>query len=84
MVGIESEGDLSHMSDATHVYLGTLTCGCTVAALVDLPEQKRVIAKALARMIRDGYTISRVTIAECRKTRIAHCLHTPRQQGLLL
>ena len=55
---------------ATHVYAGRLSCGCTVAAMVDIPDEPKEVAKSVAQFIRDGYAVARVTLEEFRGTTI--------------
>ncbi len=48
-------------------YIGRKSCGCIVLAIVDVPEHKKDTAKELAKAIRDGLTIERVTVEFVRK-----------------
>lgn len=59
----------------THVYIGTLPCGCHVAAVVDDVEEKRRTAKDVQRFIRDGYSVSRYTLEDLRNgtIKLARC-----------
>jgi hypothetical protein len=54
------------VSQATHVYIGTMPCGCNVAAAVDDPECRREVAKCIADMIRSGLAVSRVALDDLR------------------
>ena len=58
--------------NATHCYIGTKSCGCAVAFVVDDPQYPKDTAEAVAEFILDGYTISRTTIA-CAKISRCHC-----------
>ena len=75
------------MSENTHVYIGTLSCGCHVAAVVDSIEHKNDVAKDVARMIREGYQVSRHTLEDIRGgvVKLSQCIHKQRaEQGKLL
>lgn len=41
-------------------------CGCLVAAQVDLPQYRRDVAKFVAKEIREGFNVERVTVEEAR------------------
>ena len=48
------------MNEGYYVFFGTdPKCGHVVCAVVDTPEHKADTAKTVARMIRDGYEVSR-------------------------
>ncbi len=48
-------------------YIGRADCGCIRAACVDNEiVGKKDVAKAIAKMVRDGLVVSRVTIEEVR------------------
>ena len=69
------------MMENTHVYIGTLPCGCNVAAMVDMIDNPKETAKTVARMIRDGYAVSRHALTDLRGgvVKIASCIHEPKQ-----
>ena len=71
------------MTENTHVYIGTLPCGCHVAAAVDVIDNKQDTARSVAHMIENGYSVTRHALAELRggSVRLATCTHT---QGALL
>ena len=52
----------------TPSYIARCKCGCggTIMATVDVPERKRETAKEIAKCIRDGYAIERVTVGYVR------------------
>jgi NADPH:quinone reductase-like Zn-dependent oxidoreductase len=56
------------------VYVGIKNCGCMVAAMVDNPEHKKDTAKEIAKWIREGLTIERVT-AEYVRENFKKCNH---------
>ena len=67
------------MSDATHVYIGSMPCGCKVAACVDSPGPvyKKQCAKAVSDMIKNGYSVERRPIEELRNgtIKLSRCVH---------
>ena len=65
------------MSENTHVYIGTLSCGCHVAAVVESLEYKNDVANDVARMICEGYQVSRYTLDDLRSgvMKLSHCIH---------
>jgi hypothetical protein len=73
------------VSENTHVYIGTLPCGCHVAAAVDDIESPRQTAKYVAEMIRHGYSVTRHALADLHggAVTLSHCVHKAKQ-GLLL
>ena len=62
--------------DATHAYVARRTCGCAVALFVYVP----CVADDIAGCIRDGLTLTRVTIPEARATPLG-CVHTTPTKG---
>jgi hypothetical protein len=56
----------SAILNATHVYIGTKSCGCRVAVVVD--ERTRDTAKDVADFIRKGLIVTRESLADYRKT----------------
>jgi len=77
---------VSRESENTYVYIGTLPCGCHVAAVVDSLEHKKDVAKDVARMIRYGYQVSRHTLTALRDgtIKLHHCIHKECEQERLL
>jgi hypothetical protein len=55
-------------------YIGKKECGCIVAAFVDNPEHKKDIAREIAKWIKDGLTIERVTDDYVREN-FKRCTH---------
>lgn len=49
-------------------YQGRKGCGCVVAVTVDLPEYKKDTAKELAKWIRQGLSVERVTCEVARQS----------------
>lgn len=77
------------MADETvPCYVARCTCGCgaLVFASVDEPGQTMArradTAKEIANLVRDGYTIERMTVGEVRKS--AFGCKQPSQQAALL
>ena len=52
------------MSEPRMAYVGQLPCGCIEGATVDDPDHKRDVAKFVAKMLRDGLTVTRRPSAE--------------------
>lgn len=73
------------MSDNTHVYIGTMPCGCQVAAAVDCVDSPKQTAKWVAEMIRDGYAVTRHALTDFRDgtVTISRCVHEVKQGQLL-
>lgn len=65
------------MNNNTHVYLGTLPCGCRVAAAVDVVDNKKQTARSVAEMITNGYAVSRHALSEIQNgsVKLARCTH---------
>ena len=66
----------------THVYIGSLVCGCHVAVVVDEIAAPQRTAKTVQEFIKNGYTISRHTLDEYRAGTIslARCVHNPNRK----
>lgn len=47
---------------ATPAYIGRAPCGCIRFACVDEPVHAKDNAKEIAKLIRDGWTVERVTV----------------------
>jgi hypothetical protein len=61
------------MSGREHAcYIGVKRCGCVVAAVVDDPDDAAEVGADLNRLVRDGYTIERVSLPEAR-ARLKRC-----------
>jgi len=58
-----------------HVYVGTLSCGCSVAACVDEPRYQKDTAKSVADMIAGGMTVERVYVPDGETVGIKRCIH---------
>ncbi len=54
------------MSDQSPALVGLKDCGCLVAAMVDEPKYRRHNAGEVAALMRQGYTIERVTVEQAR------------------
>ena len=68
----------------THVYIGTLPCGCNVAAAVDVIDDSKFTAKAVKEMIASGCSVNRVPLTDLRGgvVKLASCVHKPKQGTL--
>lgn len=64
--------------ESKHVYVGTTACGCRVAVVADLPDNKKLTAKSIAGYIRDGLTVTRESIDDFRLKPFQHCTHAER------
>lgn len=62
---------------ATYAYVGVEPCGCVSAAVVDMPDHAKDVAKAVAEMIQHGSSVQRVTIEQCRALGFG-CKHNPK------
>jgi hypothetical protein len=54
------------MSDLDPAYVARSSCGCLVAATVDLPEYRSSVARETADWIRRGYAVERTTVGEAK------------------
>ncbi len=72
------------VSNNTHAYIGTLPCGCNVAACVDMVDNPKDTAKAVQNMIYGGMSVSRHALEDLRggAVKLASCVHE--KQGTLL
>jgi hypothetical protein len=63
------------LAEATHVYVGTLACGCTVAACVDAGGKET--AKSVGDMVRKGMTVDRVPLSHLQDGTVSlhRCTH---------
>lgn len=69
------------MSDqATHAYVVRRPCTHPVALAVDMPDDPRGTAKFVAKEIRAGNTVERVTIEEARAIGVVYCACVPRKK----
>jgi len=63
--------------DLTPTYIGRKPCGCVVFAMVDepnpTPQYRKDLAKELARCIRQGLEIERVTVEYVRNLSSIGC-----------
>lgn len=55
----------------THVYKGSMPCGCVCAQAVDMPEEPELVEESLVEFTKCGYTITKVPIEEQGMTRCA-------------
>lgn len=51
----------------TMVYAGRARCGCVRAYYVDDPPASPYVAQGVSALIRDGYTVERMTVAHARE-----------------
>jgi hypothetical protein len=65
------------VSEATHAYVARRTCGHPIALIVDLPDDPKGTAKAVAEQLRAGHKIERVTIPEARDIGVVYCSCSP-------
>ena len=64
------------MSEESMCYIGRKTCGCLVAAMVDSPDHKQDTAREVAKWVREGLALERVTCAYVRSA-VWGCTHEP-------
>lgn len=55
------------MSDFTHAYVAIEKCGCVSAITADTPDMRKDNAKEIARWIREGRTVERLSADEARE-----------------
>ena len=60
-------------------YVAYKDCGCMVGAVVDIPECRKDAAEDVARWIKDGLKVARVSVAEVR-IKLLRCPHKKQQQ----
>lgn len=67
-------------------YIGRADCGCIRMAVVDDPDHKRDVAREIAKAVKHGETVERVTCAYVRETKWtrADCSAHSKGQGALL
>lgn len=65
---------------AAVAYVGRAECGHIVFAAVDSPEHKKGTARDVAKAIRDGLTIEKMTVAEVRASNGQWCPKDCRQK----
>lgn len=63
-------------------YVGRKECGCFVAAIVDAPEHRKDTAREVAKWIRQGLAIERMSVEDVRQ-KLMRCPHTDAQGTLL-
>lgn len=65
------------MTGATHCYVGTMPCGCHVAAAVDMPDDRKATALSVREYVERGYVVSRVPLEDLRSgaLKLARCIH---------
>ena len=64
-------------------YIARKSCGCVVAAWVNMPDHKRDVATFLSKMVREGLTVELVETERVRTTKswLRRCPHDkPRRQ----
>jgi len=52
------------MSEHEFAYVGTKPCGCTVAAMVISPKWAKDTAREVAKWIRAGYSVDKVSVKD--------------------
>lgn len=62
-------------------YIARKSCGCIVAAAVDMPEHRKHVAKEIAKWIKDGLILERVTCQYVRDN-MKKCKHGDKKQPL--
>ena len=62
---------------ATHCYVGTMPCGCNVAAVVDEPDHPKDVAASIGRFVMDGYSVERVALVDLHDgvVKLSRCRH---------
>ena len=72
------------MTEERMAYAGSLPCGCIVSAVVDNGAHQKDVARFVAKMIRDGETVTRVTSESLRTNPLflKDCGHSGKQAGL--
>ena len=71
------------MKDTTGMaYIGRKPCGCVCAAYADEPEIKDDIAKEIAKWIKQGLTVERVTDQYVRDNLTFNCPHKAQSSQL--
>jgi hypothetical protein len=64
------------MSDSAMAYVARKPCGCVVAATVDEPRHAKDVAKSIAKWVRAGDAVERMTVGEARALPWGHpCEH---------
>jgi len=58
----------------SYSYIGRKTCGCIVTAFVDNPEHKKDLGNEIARWIKEGLKVERVTCQYVRDN-MKKCKH---------
>jgi hypothetical protein len=79
-------GMMEGITQPTHDYVGRDEHGCLIALIADIPELKRETAKEVASWIREGLTVTRVTMEDVRHildTEDMGCSKVLQQKGLL-
>jgi hypothetical protein len=75
------------MSDTDPSLVALKSCGCVVAAMVDTPEFRRDNAKEVARLMRNGFAIQRLSVASARNPPWARsggvCEHDSVQESIV-
>ena len=72
----EHLGQEEAMSDEREnamTYIGKRECGACIALAVDMPNHKKETAKEVAKWIRSGLSVERVTVKEARKSLFGKC-----------
>ncbi len=62
------------MAEENMCYIGRKSCGCIELAVVDNPEHKEKTAKEIAKAIKWGLKIERVSVQYVRDN-MRHCPH---------
>jgi hypothetical protein len=59
-------------------------CGCVVASAIDTGEDRPSVARSVARFVRRGLTVERVSVEYVQKYFVVHCPHEAAQVALPL
>ena len=62
-------------------YIGRKSCDCVVCAIVDMPDHKGDVAREVARWIKEGLTVERVTLDYAREHFVTECPHLAPVKG---
>lgn len=66
-------------------YIGRKPCGCIVCVIADEPGMRNEVAKFVAKWIKEGLTVERVTHEYVRQNWVGmDCPHTPESAQLPL
>ena len=55
------------MTEQVFAYIGREKCGCVTCTVVDSPEFRKDTARYVARWLREGMDVERVSVEEARQ-----------------